>query len=362
MYTPKYTITTEILKNIGQVEAAREVIDNAPLVPALEIKFRDEARLRAVHYGTALEGNDLSLGEAKLILEREGETPHEALSEGIVGRERDVQEVINYRSVLEYIEGNGTQAEYSKEILMSIHRMVVDKLVPVEQAGNYRRVQVVLRNSVTGEVGFRPPLFTEVPYLMDDLFRYINSEYGRREHPVLRAGVVHYVIAAVHPFTEGNGRTARVFATLILHREGYDVRRFVALEEYFDRHAEDYFGALMEVSNQTVRLEDRDLTPWLLVFTKALAEELAKIKIKVRELSVDIKMKERAGKQVALSERQMKLVEYLNSNGEISMGEARKILSMVSEDTILREFKYLLSGGVVIKRGSTKAARYLLKK
>ena len=104
MYTPKYTITTDILRNIGQIEAAREVIDNAPLVPALEVKFRDEARLRAVHYGTALEGNDLSLGEAKLILEREVETPHEAANEGIVGRERDVQEVINYRKVLEMIE------------------------------------------------------------------------------------------------------------------------------------------------------------------------------------------------------------------------------------------------------------------
>ena len=243
-----------------------------------------------------------------------------------------------------------------------MHKLVVDKIVPVEQVGSYRKVQVVLRNSVTGEVGFRPPMFTEVPYLIDDFLRYLNSEYGRREHPVLRAGVAHYVIAAVHPFTEGNGRTARALATLILHREGYDVRRFVALEEYFDRHAENYFGALMEVSNQTVKLEDRDLTPWIVVFTKALAEELGKIKIKVRELSVDIRMKERVGKQVALSPRQMKLVEYLNSNGEISMGEARKILSMVSEDTILREFKYLLERGVVAKRGSTKAARYVLKK
>ena len=82
MYTPKYTITTEILKNIGWVEAAREVIDNAPLVPAWEAKFRDEARLKAAHYGTVLEGNDLTLGEAKLILDKGMETPSEAAEAG----------------------------------------------------------------------------------------------------------------------------------------------------------------------------------------------------------------------------------------------------------------------------------------
>ena len=119
---------------------------------------------------------------------------------------------------------------------------------------------------------------------------------------------------------------------------------------------------MSEVSNQSPRLEDRDLTPWLTVFTKALAAELSRIKEQVRELSVDIKIKQKMGQQVALSERQMKIVEYLNSNGEISMAEARGVLSMVSEDTILRELRYLMDKGVITKRGSTKAARYLLQK
>src|SRR3990172_143514 len=104
MYVPKYTITTEILKNIGWVEAAREVINNAPIVPAWEAKFRDEARLRAVHYGTILEGNDLTLGQAKLIMDRGMDDPNQASEAGGVARERDGQEVINYRKVLDYVE------------------------------------------------------------------------------------------------------------------------------------------------------------------------------------------------------------------------------------------------------------------
>lgn len=361
MYLPKYTITTDILKNVGAVEGAREVIDNAPLIPSWEAKFRDEARLKAAHYGTVLEGNDLTLSQAKIIMDRGFGTPNEAELAGVMAKERDIQEVINYRNVLEYIE-NVSPGLYAKEELLQVHKLVTSKIIPEGQDGVFRTVQVVLKNSITGEVGFRPPLASDVEYLVDEFLGYLNWEKSREEHPIIRAGITHYVLAAVHPFIEGNGRTARAFATLVLYREGYDIRKFFALEEYFDKHAEDYFGSLMEVSNQSTILGQRDLTPWLTVFTKALAVELTKIKDQVRELSVDIKIKERMGKQVQLTERQMKLVEYLNSNGEITMAEAKTVLPMVSEDTVLREFKALSEKGVVFKKGSTKAARYLLKK
>lgn len=357
MYVPKYSITTTILRQIGQVEAAREVIENAPLVPSWEARFQDEARARVVHYGTALEGNDLTLSQAKSILEGN--------SEDVVARDRDIQEVINYRKVLDYIEklaDKKTEIIYSREILQELHKLVTDKIIPDDQSGEFRETAVVLKNSVTGEIGFRPPSFIEVPFLIDDFLRFLNSEYGRKEHPVLRAAITHYAMAAIHPFVEGNGRTARALATLVLFSEGYDIKRLFALEEYFDKHADEYFGALMQVSNQSRKLEDRDLTAWLEVFTKALAIELSKVKEKVRELSIDIKIKEKHGHQIGLSARQMILVEYLNAHGELNMAVARKLLSMVSEDTILREFKYLLENGVVDKKGSTKAARYILKK
>lgn len=370
MYVPKYTITTEILKNVGVVEAAKEVIEHAPLVPAWEMRFRADATLRAAHYGTALEGNDLTMGEAKIILDKGVGSVGEASEQGVVARERDVQEVINYRNVLDFInkaaewehKSEEQPFQYTQELLFEIHKLVTEKLLPSGESGAFRTAQVVLRNSVTGEIGFRPPQALEVPFLIEEFLRWLNEDYGRKEHPIIRAAVTHYVLAAVHPFTEGNGRTARAFATLVLFEEGYDVKRFFALEEYFDKHAEDYFGSLMQVSNQTSKLEDRDLTPWVVTFTKALALELARIKEKVRELSVDIKMKEKIGKQVALSERQMKLIEYLTANGQITMAEAREVLPMVSEDTILREFKYLLEKEVVKKLGSTKAAKYVMNK
>ena len=81
MYSSKFSITNKILKYIGRIEAARDYIENAPLVPAYEAKFRQEAILRTVHHGTHIEGNLLGTGEVAAVLE----------GQEIDARDRDVQ-------------------------------------------------------------------------------------------------------------------------------------------------------------------------------------------------------------------------------------------------------------------------------
>ncbi len=358
MYQPKFRITNKILKNIGLAEACREVIDNAPLVPYWEKKFREEAMQKTVHYGTHLEGNELSFQEAVKVLE----------GEKVVARSRDIQEVINYRKVMKYLEKiRGEEAtkkkekEYTEEQLKKIHHLTCSRIIPRKNQGQYRRTQVVLKNSQTGEIAFRPPPAIEVSYLVKDFFTWLNSPEAGEIHPVLRAGIAHYVLVAIHPFIEGNGRTARALATLILFLEDYDIKRFFSLEENFDQDSISYFSALIGTSSQSPDLVKRDLTAWLEYFTQALAIELSRIKEKVRRLSVDSKLKKRIGKQVALSERQMKLVEYLEENRELTTSEARRVLPMVSDDTVLRDLKDLIKKGIVKKEGRTKAARYIMK-
>lgn len=369
MYQPKYAITNKILKSIGAVEAAREVIVNAPLVPAYEKKFREEALARQIHYGTHLEGNDLNYPEAIKVVEETGARNVTVANQitDVVGQERDIQEVVNYRRVMDYLERltpSGTVPQkflFTEEMLQQIHKLAVDKLVPVEQAGCYRKEQVTVRNTQTGEIFFRPPPAVEVPYLVKDVFGWLNSDAGRDVHPVLRAGIIHYDLAGIHPFTEANGRTARAFATLILLSEGYDIKRLFALEEYFDRNAGRYYDAIAAVSNQSSNLAERDLTGWIEFFTEALAVELTRVKEKVRTLSVDSKLVDRlGGRQVALTERQLKLMEYLQAQRELTMATAKKILPMVSEDTILRDLKDLVLKGIIRKQGVTKAAKYIL--
>ena len=367
MYAPKFTITNSILKNVGLVEAAREVIINAPIVPSYEKKFREEAIARQVHYGTHLEGNDLLYPEAiKVVAEMSARNITSANQViGVVGQEKDIQEVVNYRRVMDYISQlysqNNSEFIYTEAILNQIHLVSVDKLVSPEHAGRYRVEQVTVRNTQTGEIFFRPPPAVEVPFLVKDVIDWLNSAPNRELHPVLRAGIIHYDLAAIHPYVEANGRTARAFATLVLLVEGYDIKRLFALEEYFDRQAAEYYGAIASVSNQSSDLLERDLTPWLDFFTKALAVELSRVKEKVRTLSADSRLvRHLGGRQIELSERQLKLMEYIQSQREITMATAKNILSMVSEDTILRDLKDLANKGVISKHGVTKAAKYVL--
>ena len=364
MFQPKFTITNQILKHIGAIEAAKEVIENAPLVPAYEIDFRQSALVRTVHHGTALEGNELSLQQAKRLVEVQGvndNAQQAAEKADVTARERDIQEVINYRNVIDYLEKLGRETKdeegiYKKTELKEIHRVTTQKILEEGRSGQYRLTQVVIRNSRTGEVTFRPPPAVEVPYQLDELFAWFNSAVAREVHSVLRAGIMHYELVRIHPFIDGNGRVARGMTLLVLFREGYDIKRFFSLEEYYDTHPAEYYGSL-----QSVATNNGEVTPWLEFFAEGLAVELNKIKEKVLSLSRDLQYKRELGGQVALTTRQIKLIEAMKANnGWITTGDAAAVFPMISRDTLLRDLHDLIKKGVAKKRGSTKASRYIL--
>lgn len=363
MFSPNYTITTAILSNIGHIEAAREVIENAALVPAWEARFRTDALVRTVHHGTHLEGNPLSRAEAERLVAVYSpvDEPWMAASKAeIVARDRDIQEVINYRNVMGYLDSISEDTSfttYTEAILKKIHATTVDRILPPEVGGAYRTVQVVVKDAATLAVTFRPPPAVEVPYQMADLFSWLNSAETKGHHAVLKAGVVHYELVRIHPFTDGNGRTARAFALLVLLREGYDVKRFFSIEEYFDRQSSEYYTALQHVARGGY-----DLTPWLEYFTLGLAAELSRVKTQVLKLSQDLRLKgELGGRQVALSERQIALLEAMQANeGRLTVGIARRLLPKVSRDTLIRDFNDLIRKRVIKRRGVTKGSFYVL--
>lgn len=353
MYTPKYTISNKILKNIGAIEASKEVIESAPLVPTFQKQFQSDAVVRTVYHGTHIEGNDLTLLQTKKVLE----------GQEIYGRPRDIQEVINYRNVTELLDELAfKRGDYEPEMLKEIHKLTVEKIVSNEKIGVFRTSQVVIKDEATGSIIFQPPPFVEVPYLIKDLFAWLNSPEALEIHPVIKAGIVHYLLVAIHPFIDGNGRVSRAFATLVLIREGYDIKRFFSLEEHFDSDPAAYYEAIAQVDKQSKNIGARDLTPWLEYFTQVVATELVKIKEKVKKLSIDTRLRVKIGEQVSLSERQVRLFEYLSDQGSASMPELRKVLPMVSDDTILRDLRDLLDKGIIKKTGSTKASRYVIAK
>lgn len=353
MYSPKYSISNKILKNIGAIEASKEVIESAPLVPTFQKQFQTDAVIKTVHHGTHIEGNDLTLLQTKKVLEG-GE---------VYGRFRDIQEVINYRNVITLLDELAfKRGGYEPEMLKEIHRLTVDRIVSPEKIGVFRTSEVVIKDEVTGEVVFSPPPFVEVPYLIEDFFAWLNSSDALEVHPILKAGIAHYILVSIHPFVEGNGRVVRAFSTLILIRDGYDIKKFFSLEERFDSDPASYYEAFASVDKQSKNIGARDLTPWLEYFTLAVAHELTTIKEKVKKLSIDTRLKVKMGEQITLSERQVRLFEYLSDQGSASMTDLKKVLPMISDDTILRDIKDLLEKGIIKKTGSTKASRYVIAK
>ncbi|MDO8619629.1 MAG: Fic family protein [Candidatus Daviesbacteria bacterium] len=358
MLIPKYTITNTILRNIGHIDGAREVILNAPLIPVWEAKFRKEAAERMIHHGTHLEGNPLTQEEV-----------HDVLSgEEVIAKDRDIQEVLNYRNVLRFIDGiansvvSGVPYYITIDTILEIHRLTTEKILPVEATGTFRAHQVVVKNSKTGQVSYTPPVAVEVPYLVEDLVNWIVSDESKEIHPVLKAGIVHYELSRIHPFVDGNGRVARAVATLVMFLEGYDIRKFFSLEEHFDGDPMSYYLTLQAVSNQLViDTHERDLTPWLQYFTEVVAIELNRIKERVRRISMDASIKDKLGEQVPLNERQMMIMEYLHRHKEMQNKDFRKIFPEFSDDTVLREIKFLKQKGLVKKIGGTKKATYVLK-
>lgn len=346
-FNPKFTITNKILKHIAQIESAKELVENSPLIPFWERRFKEEATAKIVYHTTHIEGNPLNYGEAKKILE--GRTDE------VVAKSRDIQEIINYRKAISFIESQKEKdKKITEKIIRKIHEIIVDKILPKEQAGQFRNPQVVLISSKNRKISFKPPLSSEVPGLVRAFCKWHNLQREEDLSPILKAGITQVELARIHPFVDGNGRMARAVTTLSLYKDGYDIKRFFCLDEFYDRDAEKYYKAI-----QTVKKENDDFTFWLEYFCFGLAFELNRVKERVLKLSKDLRLKKKAG-QIILNERQEKIVLFIEDYGRISNKNWRELFPDVSDDTILRDLKDLVKKKVVRKKGKTKAASYVL--
>lgn len=350
MFSPKYKITNRLLKSVSRIDASREVILNAAIVPAWERKFQDEALIRTVHYSTHIENNPLSYTQVSQIIGGR-------LEQSDV-RIRDYKEIVNYREVLNYIDEAfppDSKKKLSKSVLLKIHKILTKGIIPRDMSGAIRKVPVVLVNSKTKNVSYRAPEAKLVDGLLDELFEWYNSEFTvENVHPVIKSGILHTKVARIHPFVEANGRTSRVMATLSLFEDGYDIKKFFCLDEHYDRDLPRYYKAL-----QSVERKRGDMTEWLEYFAEGLAEELDLIKSRVLEMSRDSSLQKQIG-QIALTDRQVEILSHIQQYSFINNQEWRRILPKFSDDTILRDLKVLISHGLVKKTGKTKAARYVL--
>ncbi len=345
MFKPKFNYTHNIVNNLVEITSARELILNAYLVPKWEISLRREALIRATHASTAIEGNPLTLEEVSKL----------AQGRKVTATRKAKQEVLNYLSVLENIDKYQKDKKITEFHILKLHKDITKgTLENPEWEGSYRKIQVYVGNRITGEVIFMPPPPEKVPSLMKEFIEWLNSEESFNLHPVLVAGISHYEFVRIHPFVDGNGRTARALATLILYIREFDIKRFFALDDYYDSDRRAYYSALKSVNQKTF-----DLTQWLEYFTEGVKVCILRVKEKVLQLSIEGKRRKEKG-QIALTERQMRIIEFIQNKGRITSGDIQKMFN-VSRQAAYKEIKKLIELEIIEQKGSGRGIFYVLK-
>jgi Fic family protein len=188
---------------------------------------------------------------------------------------------------------------------------------------------------------------------MKELVEWLNSDNAKELDSVIEAGIAHYEFVRIHPFIDGNGRTARVLATLILYMRGFDASQFFCLDDYYDSDRQAYYRVLQSVDQKTI-----DLTGWLEYFVEGVNISIEKVKERVIRLSSERLQKTKRG-QIALTERQMKIIEFINQNGMIRNRDIREMFK-ISDEAARKEINKLKKLGVLKSEGKGRSLYYVL--
>ena len=264
--TPVFTITNAVTSALTRIERARGFLQAARLSDDWLSGMQQRALVLEAHYSTHIEGTHLTLDQSEKLL------AGEAL--GDVDPD-DARELLNYREAFDLVAAYlGSGEPITEGLLREIHKRLVQNVRGnAGSPGEYRHIQNYVANSLTKEIIYTPPSPLDVPALMAELVSWLGADTGI--HPVLVAAIAQFQLVHIHPFVDGNGRTARLLSTLCLYRSGYDFKRLFTISEYYDRNRTAYYRAL-----QTVREQNLDLTGWLEYFTEGLATQLAEVQHK----------------------------------------------------------------------------------
>jgi Fic family protein len=351
MFKPKYKLTDKIVKMLISIAETRSAIGRARILPKNELKLRRQALIRMSHSSTAIEGNQLNTYEVEALVKRKK----------IDAPQRDIFEVQNYLKALKYIEEVvQKKRRITEKVLLKIHKLVTDKTLPKEQSGYYRKSPVYVVRRRLGfptEVIYTGPEAIKVQTLCSELISWINNSEEADINPVIVAGIVHQEIAAIHPFADGNGRTARAMATLILYKRGYDFRKLFALEDYYNKDRPSYYKAIN--IGKTYFERKVDFTPWLKYFILGFKDEIDNVKNKVATLSAH-KVDGDVDSQIYLEADQMKILDFMDKIGKINVSDVVDVLDCPKR-TAQFHLQKLKKIGTIKQVGKGPSSAYVLK-
>lgn len=343
-YQPKYQISNEIIKYLARIDAAKMIVDDLSVPLTLQNEFRKEATARMSHYSTKIEGNRLTLKQTKDLLS----------GKEVIAREIDKREVMNYYDCLEWIaQTSRARKSITEKDIKNIHGIIEKGILKGKLRGEYREAQNAIYDSRTRKPVYFPPEAKLVPGLMTEFIEWLNHE--KTLHPLLKAGIAHYRFVVIHPFMDGNGRTARALATLLLYQSGYDLKQFYSLEEYYAEDLMGYYRAIQKPhALHYDDAPDPDITEWILYFVKGAAIIFEDLKEKVLKAAQGGSLSEsRSDRKLleTIGPRERKLLQYFKKSVQLRRKNLCTLFQIKDRaaGNLIQKWVHL---GVIIRQGS----------
>ena len=336
MFNPCFNYNHELVNKLLEINSIRDFIVNAPVVLEMEVSLKKNALLKSAHHSTAIEGNPLSLNQV------------DKLAKGIKiqGQKRATQEVLNYLNVLKDMDSYIEDGKITEKNVLKLHENITHYTLEYTYLeGQYRSQPVYVVNQ-EGDIVFTPPNANLVQGQIQDLLEWINNSSGEL-NAVISAGIIHYEFVRIHPFVDGNGRTGRALAAIYLYLRGFDVD--FTLDEYYNNNRPAYYHALNSVDPQT-----QDLTDWLLYFLEGFLTSIDEIKNRIMLFPAGAPVK------IKLTEKMLKILEYVHLNGSITNSEVQKLLN-ISRQGAYKDLRNLMDKGIIEKKGGSRSTYYILK-
>jgi len=223
-YEPPFTITNEILTYVSSIS---EKIGRITAANNLESKphLRKNNKIKSIHSSLKIEANSLSLGQVRDVIN----------GKVVLGEQKEIQEVKNAYAAYERVSEIDP---YSMNALKQFHGIMTKYVV--EESGDFRRGEEGVFNG--DECIFMAPPARLVPQLMDDLFAWMQ-EAQKDVHPLILSSVFHYEFVFIHPFSDGNGRMARLWHTAILSK-WKSVFEYIPIESQIEKFQNEYYEAI----------------------------------------------------------------------------------------------------------------------
>ncbi|MBI2330287.1 Fic family protein [Candidatus Daviesbacteria bacterium] len=348
MFNPQYSITSTILSRIAEIAEIKAAVERSRVLPLNEVQLRRQAILRMAHTSTSIEGNKLAEFEVGKVLE----------GKAVRASQKDILEVENYYQALKLIsEMAQERGDITEKEILKLHEIVVDGLVDKVKVGKYRPSDVyVLDDLGDGRemLRFKAPDASKVKKLVDDLLLWLRTSKKEDIHPVIRAGILHLQFVTIHPFTDGNGRVARLLTQLQLYRDSWDFRKILVLEDYYNRDRMSYYNAENRAQGKNY-LADMDFTTWLEYFTTGFLVEARKALEQVQ--SIGFGKKSKKSEQIFLDRDEIQIMDFLTTTGRITSKDVVDVLR-IAKRTAQLKLKNLSDKGLLKLNGKGPSSYY----